>query len=721
MRAWYFISLFFLCFNSFAQLSISNGVSVPTKGTLYTLVVYAEIDFSKGTCPQNLADNLNGQWPKDSNGVTQIPNNADYFFDHEITRSPKGAITKYYHTASFGAYEMLGDYFPYVISLPCSEVKMGSSGIAEITKKINELYENEILTSANGIPLEKFDQWTPTPPGQAKLNQPDGKIDLLYIVWRNNRFIVNQNTIDYSGYGVHPNDSGNFLSFKGVNNLSSFNCTIINKSAEMITIAEHLHGIFGGNHWHSSGGRGNHTFMNQPATWGVTGQFHAATQTPCAWDRDMMNWKNPEKSMLISALDENQKEINGDIKLNDSIASQTFILRDFITSGDALRIHLPHILWQKEGDVKNQYLWLENHQMRHELDQWCETECNNTNHGKYPKGTPGIYAYIQVGKDQKEGNNEIYSSDTKSRNGLAGWMYPLSAEGNYDFKIAEDSTQKGQWIECNWNNANIPVDKKNSITNSFTGLNDLTIIFDSNHDSIIQPNEIPKCTLSEIENGKVVHYYQHNGDWKDAFCKATGNTEISISTNPSPITIYTYTSNYEYNQNFQKNGVFPSYENRTIHLNGLQIKILEELSDGGIKAQVIWNNYNVDKDVRWCGNIELHENDFDVKKPSLIVNKKVNITLSKASTPVLHTPAHNNEKYIGWTEKTILTSNKGIIEMKPFSKIIIEENCSLILDQNSKLRMGLGAKIIIKKGGEFIYGNKKSILKKIGAKIKEEK
>jgi len=43
-----------------------------------------------------------------------------------------------------------------------------------------------------------------------------------------------------------------------------------------------------------------------------------------------------------------------DIVYGDSLADNEFILRDFATWGDAVRIKLPHIA---QG-VKNQYLWI---------------------------------------------------------------------------------------------------------------------------------------------------------------------------------------------------------------------------------------------------------------------------------------------------------------------------------------------------------------------------
>ncbi len=701
-----------------AQLSIENGVSIPSRDTLYKLIVYAELDFSQGPCPNGLPDNLNGPWPKDENGKTQLPKNANYFFDAIASNHPGGTITHYYQTASFNQYIMLGDYLPQVISLPCSGIYIGSSGLSEISKKVNEIFKDSLLQSANGIPMKYFDRWTPTAPGIKKIKQPDGKIDLLYIIWRNNRFIAGPGTMDFSGYGVNLSDGGKFLQFSGVNNSASFNCTSLSSHAQIITIAEHLHGIYGGNHWHSAGGRGQHTFMTQPSSWGVTGQFGAAMQAPCGWDRWMINWKPENKKYLISALNQEGKEIAADLSIDTSHHAQIFVLRDFISSGDAVRIKLPHINWQKNGDVKNQYLWLENHQMKDTLDRWCEYDCNDTKNGAFPKGTPGIYSYIQVGKDVKSGDNEIYSSNHSSPNGLAGWMYPLTAEGNYDFDFVSDSIQQGAWIACNWMNPNIPVSEKTSTPNAFTGYNDLSSLYDSNHDSILLSGDQLHTGFSKLEDGKVKHYYQANGDWKDAFSFRTQKTEISLSTNPAPVPVYTYTTDYEYARFYAINGHTENYENRTIWLNGINIRILEERSNGDIVVEIKWDDYQIKNNVRWCGNIVLSKNDFNEKLPALVLQKGKKITLSIGNTPVLHTPAKSNPRYIGWKEHTVLTAEKNsVIHLQPFSKIIIEKGCSLQLEENVNLTLGWGAKIIVQKGGNFIDDKNVKIKKAWFSKI----
>jgi len=704
------VFLFTLAFSYVSgQYAIRNGVSIPASDTLRVFIVFAEVDYSQEPCPNNLPDNLGGSWTRDNKGKTHLPPDADTYLDAQLKpgQQPKGFITDYYLAASFGKYVLLGDYFPDVISVPCSKVRIGDNGVNTVLKMLNEIPSTDgTLYTKHGYPLKDFDLWTPTEPGLPKLKQPDGRMDLLYIIWKNNRFITTANTGGNSGYGVNASKGIAFKDMAGINNMASFNGVNSGQAAYNITIAEHLHGIFGGNHWHSAGGRGAHTFLATPNSYGLTGQFPATMQAVCGWDRWMMNWKREDKKYITSAYDLNGKEIETEnISIENFPKGGTFVLRDFVSSGDALRIKLPHIDWQKTGDVKNQYLWIENRQMNTRFDEFMEGECVNTDDGRFPRGTPGIYAYIQVGKDRREGGKDIYSASPEHPNGLASPFFPLSAEGNYDFYYDWDKAQQGQWIDCNWNNANIPVNKRKSLPNPFTGFSDLYRYIDSNHDGILYSGDKIQTGLSEVIGDSVIHNYDSSGDWMDAFSEKTGNTKLSLSSNPAPVPVYTYTTNYEYNSFNLIDGKPASYENRSIRLNGLSVEIMEENeARGTITVQIRWDDYEVNNDVRWCGNIVLSPNDFDVSKPSLVLKSGNRILLDRGESAVFH-KATEKDKHGEWlfTDPTVFTCLKdSYFYLAPKSQLVIDNKSKFILKAGAKLVAGEKSKIIIKPGSELI-------------------
>lgn len=703
-----------------AQYSISNGVSLPACDTVRVLIVFAQVDFSTGGCPQNLPDNIDGAWPVNEKGERLIPADADNFFDYNLEKgdAPKAYITKFYYQASFGNYLLLGDYFPYVITIPCNKISAGNEGLLWIIDSLkNKSPGDTTLYSCHGLPLNAFDNWTITQSGLPKIKTPDGKIDLLYIIWRNNRFIAGTSTKDNSGYGVHSTSGIPFKNMKGINNVSSFNAGYGGSHGYFITIAEHLHAIFGGNNWHTASGRGEHTFLVAPNCYGITGQYFATMQAACGWDRWMMDWKNPEKKYLISALNEKNEEIKTELLTIDSIpVGGTFILRDFMTTGDAIRIKLPHINWTKKGDTKNQYLWIENRRMNPDYEKYLDSDCCDNDEGKYPFGTPGIYAYIQVGKDQKTGGKEINSSNNADPNGLASFLFPLTAEGNYDFYYAWDKIQEPDFgLGCNWGNRNLPINKAKSKQNPFTGFSDLFDYVDSNNDGKLYSGDDLQPGLGEVIGDSIVHNYNTNGDWEDAFCLATDHTKISLSTNPAAVPLYTQSTNYEGKTCHMVKGKPASFENRTIWLNGLSVEILNEnaFGNGEVKIKIRWDDYNIDQNVRWCGNIALSPNDFDTLKPSLILIKNKKILLDKGYSPtkISSTLKDKDGRYV-FTDTTVFTCLKNsYMLMNPGSFIVIDHGSKLILDEGSTIEMTKKNKIILRNGGELII-NEGALLKK---------
>ena len=134
---------------------------------------------------------------------------------------------------------------------------------------------------------------------------------------------------------------------------------------------EFFHAILGGNNWHLGKGAARHTFPFIAQSWGLGAQLAGAcmSNVVSGWDRWFLGWNNPpDKTNLISARDDNNLEQLSDLNIPSAPSVSTFVLRDFVATGDAVRIKLPHFNWQSLGDVKNQYLWLENHQLINRFD-----------------------------------------------------------------------------------------------------------------------------------------------------------------------------------------------------------------------------------------------------------------------------------------------------------------------------------------------------------------
>jgi hypothetical protein len=677
--------LFAAVFPARAQLAMENGFLLPPYDTLYALVVFAEVDYSE-RCPGNLGEPWISDWVQGPGGTLPPPQAPQLFSSAPDLENP-GLVTMFYEQASFGRYQLLGDYLPEVFRVPCHRLSPRDYGILPVLEQVNRFLGHRGWQTAHGLPASAFDQWTTSAPGQPKRKDSDGKVDLLYVIWKNNRYLHGLSTLDHSGYGVTAYRSPGFGPFDGLNSAASFNQGKGLGHSLHVLVCEHLHGLFGGNHWHSGGGAGTHCLPIPPANYGLTGQMNSSMISFAAWDRWMMDWKSPQKEFLISALDSLGQEINTeDLLAEEGPDRQVFWLRDFRTTGDALRIRLPYLNSDSgKAKVKNQYLWLEYRSMDHPTEEYLspQHDCALRPDAELKQGSPGVYAYLQIGKDQRWGGSELYAERADLPNSLGSFLFPLPADGRWDFAFRSDLNPKPHGGACSWGNAAIPIDRSRSLPNPFTGLHDLYLAYDANGDGSLLGKEDLMPGLAEAEGDSVLWNYRKGGDGFDAFGSYSGNTELSLSTNPAPVPVYTQTTHYESAWAGDPNA---AHENRTIHLNGLRIRIEDDPKQKQARIVLERRFYQLHGALRWCGHIVLHGET----QPKLRLKKGCRLRLENGESPVLAKARGNPPSLLQPT----------VFELRPGSSLILEKGSKLFLGPGTELRLHPGSSIV-KRGGKM--------------------
>lgn len=727
--------------------SPENGDSVPTNGSIRVFLVFAEVDFKPCTGNANkAADN----WKEG-----KLPDFKNSLFDHSenVINFPTGFITDYFHQMSFGQYIVLGDYYPELITLNCNSTINANAVMTEI-KNTN----TEQIQTANKHQLDDFDLWDidGNRNGQVKPPQADESVDMLLILWRNySPNCEKEWTIpagECSGGFITGQTSFSFEDKIGFNNVGQFND--YGGISTGILIHEYMHPVLGGNNWHVGGGAGRHTVHLRQGTYGLLSAFPAVSNVVSGWDRNHIGWQHDEKQFLISSQDETENEMPSDMTIASHPDGGIFVLRDFVENGDAIRIKLPHINWQKLDDNKNQYLWIENHQriskydINHEEIKRKDVPC-------VKEWSPGLYAYIQIGKDTKSSDvnsdgvvdvSDIYPSGNRYPNALASYLFPLTAEGNYDYYYRLDEVDtKGE--VCQWvDNLSIPVEQSLSLSNPFTGYSEIYNQIDS--DNIFQKNSsgqqeaiqgdptlIPfgngrlfsgdaNYVLSELIDGQVVKEIPQFGDDQDAFSFKTGNTKLSIGTNPAPVPVYTNTSNNWFSGLTPASLTGASYENRTIWLNGLSIEILDEININNssdkkvIVVQVRWDDYLIENDVRWTGNIVLQNDDNDPlkRKSRIILAEGKNLYLDRGLSPTqdianlaaetIEIPTNGGSIYpsgLGVESGRLFTEPTHLL-VKAGTKLHLERNSTLWLLNKSTLEVEAGAEVHLEPGASIQVG-----------------
>ncbi len=637
------------------------------RGRLHILLVYAEIDFDSVYKRLDPVRNPEGTlgWK-----THKMPNWKQWAVSH--TPEESAWMTKYFKQASFGQFEVTGDVLDSMITIPIRSIVDGRGRIVEQEAFASNLYRAALVKQLNAIQeprflfggkLSDFDRWTYNGSGLPAKAEPNGRIDLIMVVWRNIHVV---GLGEMSGY-VNPGDIGELWGMRS-DMYSMF------KTESMLPMVvmrhEFSHMLYGGNNFHTAnGGVGPRTFLSTVGGWSNMSASDACSGVWNAWDRERLGWRNPDNRFLLSTrCADDGKEQNGEMAYGQDLCfAGEYILRDFVTTGDAIKIKLPHL----PKGVRNQYLWLENHQNLPE----------SIDHDKALN--KGLYAYVQVGKDEREGKNVF--------GGMCNYLWPLVAQGSYDFEY--DAATKGLHL-------------RQSRANPFTGYTYFVrhmLDLDGDHKLRITQDQVPKTeyVLPEklfVEGKEVPTEFFSYGQYPQFGTKETGfapdlHPKIGIAYNPAATPVYSHS------------GSRPAADdNRRIYLNGLSVEVLEQLADGSIKVRIKWDDFDIPTNVRWCGDIVLKE--------KVIVKRGGSVTLDQGYSPqVAESVALIDGQHV-FAEPTIMEVDSGaLLKLEKFSNLWVRAGSTLFIRKGATVEMANQSAIVVERGG-YVYVEPGAIVKK---------
>jgi hypothetical protein len=600
-----------------------------------------------------------------------------------------GVMTRLFYESSFGNLLLLGDFI--VVNIKQSYITPNNPGAnfsldILISKVFSLINLNGGLSTINGYnALSDYD------------SDGDGNIDMVQILLRNT---LNKNNYNFGGVNSGSGRIFSKYSFNLIingqlkNNLSVLSYQGIGCGGHAlnptgIAIHEFSHALFGGNSFHTSGG--NHYLLGGINTWfgveggyGLMGAYNSGLVSCNGYERWRMHWTSPvynPNNYLIQA-----NGVPSNISREDG--PKTFILRDFVTTGDAVRIKLPYI---DEG-ASNQYIWLENHQIgsNNKLDylQYSRNPDFSVWASCRPTGSEGIYSYIQVGKDILEGtSSEVYPTNETDN------LRIISAEGNWDYVKLDDENP-------NCVNHSHSRAEKRLIPNPLSGYQDQTYHFFS--DSLFLHGHDGKLLYSKYDNNNqlISSGLPGLGDNFDAF---SGRSHMDIGSNPSPVNMATFYT-------WQEGGGFiatdASRNNRSIYLSGLKIT-MDDNPDGTYLIGISWDNYEVINDVRWTGNIVLKE------KVILAENKTIELDQNFTPNQIKRDPisgyfskptyfsCEDESEFVLEKNASLIVNNKSTLHLKAGSTFIIKDNAELVIESDT-LKIDPCAKIIIEGNGKLV-------------------
>ncbi|HET6244228.1 MAG: T9SS type A sorting domain-containing protein [Bacteroidetes bacterium] len=458
---------------------------------------------------------------------------------------------------------------------------------------------------------------------------------------------VNKTYIIGSGFTAINSNNTNFRNF------------FYHEFGHTLYDAPHTYGPNGvvGNKFYSSNGWGMMNGANA---------FHTAN----AWERWYLGWLEltTGPSQIIS-------DINSPADLLPT--NGFFILRDFVTTGDVVRVKIPY--------TQNQYLWIENRTgatVYDNRDGWAHDGVEDP----LPNPARGIVMFIE----NVAGERSKTSVFTSGANGLK----VLNGSGHFDYTHSALPTLPEFW----WGKTHVydfnktspnpfgPHHNGSNIRSDFyTRVN--TIRDFTSNDGIIEVNlnpNNPATVTSEqfgvlVEGGNKVY-----GPFLPDIAFPVGR-KASISSNPAIINLQTYDLN--------------TRKLSPIYLHGLSVRIVSKtFQDNSITVEIKYDDFNINENTRWCGEIILPPNP-DQFSPSLIVNANKHLTLNKTETPNRNTLNTNGDFF----NPTTLTVQSGaFIELKNNSILEIKEESTFTFKSGSKLLIGGGASFIVREGSKLI-------------------
>lgn len=673
-----------------------NGKSLPASGTLRVLLVFAEIEY-------DLHPNLDPLDPvKGTKGWVkgELPTWKDDMFDPHPLANPKARMTKFFSDCSFGNLKILGDYYDGIVTVKESSVKQISQYHILNQWVVKKISEGEFKTG-NNLKIEDFDLWTMTKMGHPKIT-PSNDDPLLF----------DHVMVIYRNYNRQPDGTGRaapgrFGKFFGFNTDSYSIFGAYERLPFNMARHEFIHLVLGDNNFHAGGGQsfGTNYFLPLQGGWSILGAANSSFMICSAWDRDRLGWVGPDKKYSLSAHNEKGQEVITDLDATKLEDEGIYILRDYVSTGDALRIKLPGI---PENEYQ-QWIWIENHQTKafnkSEFDsfQYSHIKCVD-------EPVPGIYSYMQVDKEVKEGPN-LYS-------GYGDYIRAIPATGMYDFQFTEE-TIKNRCVNNGMYQAFI---KSTDYENPLSGNHMLEFpVDDLDGNGSISSKEMKVIAIEKV-GSEFIYKLPYLGHAEMAFT-LEGNNTLGIGTNPSTANMYTLVSGEPGTRGglLGKDG-FAKPNNRAIYLNGVSIKLMENLSGGRIKVQIKFNETEISQNTRWCADSIVLPNianaDFDLK---LSNESTLKLDFGLTPTRLIKPVEYKGEKIFAnptqffiapksrmlLDEKsTLLVANKSKLVLLEQSELLLDNGSRLDIDKTSTLLIHSEAKIIIKNNSELIIRNK---------------
>ncbi|MEP7263051.1 MAG: T9SS type A sorting domain-containing protein [Bacteroidota bacterium] len=658
-----------------ATFETKNGWYLSPHGTLRVLIVFAEVNYDVGTDP---LPNGNASWQPHT-----LPTWANNFFDTQTpTGAAQGLVTRLFQQASKGDFNILGDYLLapnnggiFTVNQsalnPCTN--QNCLNVSPLVTNINNVMLGNFVTG-HGMNVSDFDLWTQTGEGLPKLSTPNTSCDHILFIFRNSQY----------------NRTGFTKPYTVISNLvgtSAEGYTVVGEHPSppwRVAAHEIAHDLIGSNNFHSGGGGGaTNYWIAGESGWSILGGFNGSLRSFNGWDAYRLDWKGSNQFLIPARNSTNISELNGDLDPANTSQAGIYTLRDFISTGDAIRIKIPYTNPTTEYP---EFLWIENHNGKAMSGSPYDVWNWEVEHPSCISPAPyGLYMQLQIDRELKSSNN----TSTDLYGGYEDYMRPLTADGAWD-RDFEGALVNNPCVRGGDVHAFIK-----TLPNPLSGTDDQDgHPFNINQsDNILDGGDSYQNEVEKIG----INYYKNffwGGHPRHVFTLA-GNKKIGIATNPataSKVNLVSFISPLQGAHNVRK-----------IYLNGISVEILnQDFVAGNIQVRVRFDDVDIDSDVRWCGDSIILNPIPTPNNISLNIKSGKSILLDQSLTASrMNNPQIFNTQQV-FASNTLFQALSGSrINMEVNSSFVVDNNSILRLESGSRLDISNGAVLRIKRGGRL--------------------
>ncbi|WP_345111885.1 hypothetical protein [Hymenobacter algoricola] len=682
-----------------------NGVALTPRGELRVLVIYAGftndnvehfVDPSAQNIPYNNDDDPRNPWPQTLNGSAwgeSLPRSAAANFYTSASQFSPSATDQtlsnfYYQMSQFNSrpFKLTALNFPVRVNVTATN-SLNYAGWDTYSSLVMDRIRTEPALQAHmaGLSRAALDARTNRPQylSDNSLSAPDDKIDYTIIIWRyaggspgtggpNSGLTYGLENVIGSGGGYAAIANNTLIEATGstpaLTTYDGFTqCLGIGGIDHQLFTHEFAHTLYYAPHVNGNNGVSGDKYYVTTGNSMTTGSINA-------WERWFLGWAPLQCNGVSGDLTDAPALVSGG----------RYRLRDFITTGDALRIRLPNTYNPATGTY--QYLWLENHQ---KLSIWDQRQWTQGGAGQpLPVIPAGMMAYVEDMRQNKN-NPTGWNGFDEGANGL---KY-LSAAGHYDLAPTGTSST--------YNNAlwgNLIYDFSQGAANPTGGQSNFMFLRgDKDYDGQID--------YTTAANGGGANEYFHfaalNGTPTYGFmgndaryrlgAAAPTTTRLAMDSNPALVSTPSFDAGQQ--------------RMAPMQLSGVSVQLTGSGPDGSLYVQVSFTDTDITRSTRWTGSLRVSPvpgttNGYDVN-----VLSGARLSVNRSGTPNRTTPGplrdFINDTYLAVAGEAQMHLETGAaLVIGSGSTVYVENGGRLLAEAGSVVRIQAGGLLSVKTQAE---------------------